>query len=176
MRKALYLMGILDDSDTDWLTDHGKRQFAPQGTILIHEGQPIDSLYVILDGQFDVMAGPQSVATLYAGEVVGEISFVDSRPPTATVTAAKDSVVLALPREKLLAKMDRDQKFAANFYKGIATYLADRLRVTTGRLGYGKTDQDRGDVDEMDDDMMDTMSLAAVRFDKMLKKLQGEEV
>jgi CRP/FNR family cyclic AMP-dependent transcriptional regulator len=175
MRKALYLMGILDDSDTEWLTDHGSRQFVSKGTTLIDEGQPIDSLYIILDGQFSVMSGQQSVATLYAGEVVGEISFVDSRPPLATVIAMKNSVVLSLPRDKLLAKFERDNKFAANFYRGIATYLADRLRVTTGRLGYGRPDQDQGDVDELDDDLMDTVSLAALRFDRMLKKLQSED-
>lgn len=175
MRKALYLMGILDDSDTEWLTDHGSRQFVPNGTTLINEGRQIESLFIILDGQFGVMSGQQSVATLYAGEVVGEISFVDSRPPLATVIAMKDSIVLALPRDKLLAKFERDTKFAANFYHGIATYLADRLRVTTGRLGYGRTDQDDGDVDELDSDLMDTLSLAALRFDRMLKKLQSED-
>jgi CRP/FNR family cyclic AMP-dependent transcriptional regulator len=174
MRKALYLMGILDDSDTEWLTKHGTRQFVASQSVLIHEGKPINSLYIILDGQFTVHAGTQQIAALYSGEVVGEISFVDSRPPLATVTASKDSFVLAVTRETLAVKMDRDPKFAANFYRGIATYLADRLRVTTGRLGFGKADQDRDQNDELDDDLMDTMSLAAVRFDRMLKTLQGE--
>jgi CRP/FNR family cyclic AMP-dependent transcriptional regulator len=173
MRKALYLMGILDDSDTEWLTDNGTRILVKYKTGLIYEGKPISSLYIVLDGQFAVYAGRQLLATLNAGEVLGEISFVDSRPPLATVIALKDSYVLELPREKLLAKMGRDQKFAANFYRGIATYLADRLRVTTGRLGYGKADQDVEEVDEINDDLMDTLSLAAVRFDKMLKRLGG---
>jgi CRP/FNR family cyclic AMP-dependent transcriptional regulator len=174
MRKALYLMGILEDSDTEWLTEHGKRQFIANQAVLIHEGKPMNSLYIILDGQFVVHTGAQQIAVLYAGEVVGEISFVDSRPPLATVTATKDSFVLSVSRETLQTKMDRDPKFAANFYRGIATYLADRLRVTTGRLGFGSADQDRDQKDELDDDLMDTLSLAALRFDRMLKRLQSE--
>ena len=177
MRKALYLMGILDDSDTEWLTQNGNREYVPEKAALINQGQPIESLFIILDGLFAVTAGEKQVATLQAGEVVGEISFVDSRPPSAAVSALKDSYVLALPRERLHEKMERDPKFAANFYRGIAVYLADRLRMTTSRLGYGNANQDNNnDADEIDDDLMDTLSLAAIRFDRMLKQVQNRQL
>lgn len=173
MRKALYLMGILDDQDTEWLSEYGTSQFVSAGTILIREGRPLDHLYVVLDGQFSVVSGSVQVATLYSGEVMGEISLVDSRPPNATVTAIQDCRVLAISHEHLEQKMGRDQKFAANFYRAIATFLADRLRVTTGRLGYGDSVQDLQPPDELSDEMMDTLALAAARFDKMLKRLSA---
>lgn len=44
-------------------------------------------------------------------------------------------IVLAISREKLGAKIQRDPSFGLRFYKAIAFFLADRLRTTTGRLG-----------------------------------------
>jgi len=38
------------------------------------------------------------VAQLMSGEVIGEMSFVDSYPPSASVQALERSAVLAVPR------------------------------------------------------------------------------
>jgi CRP/FNR family cyclic AMP-dependent transcriptional regulator len=174
MRKVLYVMGILDDSDLEWLASNGRRLTIAQGHALIREGEPVDALFIVLDGGLDVTSGGKWVATLLSGEIVGEISFVDSRPPSATVSASRSSTVLAIPREKLNARLNSDPSFAARFYRAVATFLADRLRMTTARFGYGSAAQDAkppDDADEIDLDMMDSASLAAVRFDRLLKRL-----
>jgi CRP/FNR family transcriptional regulator, cyclic AMP receptor protein len=174
MRKALYVMGILDDEDVEWIASHGRRLGVEKDQVLIREGHPVDALFILLDGSLKVTTGGAQVATLLSGEIVGEISFVDSRPPSATVAAAQYSHVLAVPREMLHAKIETDVWFASRFFRSLATFLADRLRTTTGRLGYGNASQDnRQDGDEIALDTMDSLSLAAVRFDKLLKRLQG---
>jgi hypothetical protein len=89
------------------------------------------------------------------------------------VSAALDSYVLAIPRDMLRAKIATDPWFSSRFFQALATFLADRLRTTTGRLGYGKASQDENLGDEIDLEMMDSVSLAAIRFDKLLKRLQG---
>jgi CRP/FNR family transcriptional regulator, cyclic AMP receptor protein len=78
----------------------------------------------------------QEVARLGAGEVIGEIGFVDSAPPSATVTAAGSAAVLALSNTLLQQHLTSDAAFAARFYRALAIFLADRLRATTRRLGY----------------------------------------
>ena len=178
MRKALYVMGILDDSDVEWLAANGRRSTVAKGHTLIREGEPVDALFIVLEGGFDVTAGGKTVASLLSGEIVGEISFVDSRPPGATVAASRSSTILAIPRKTLSARLDTDPWFASRFYRALATFLADRLRMTTSRLGYGNAAQDNAqdkkevrDEDEMDLDMMDSVALAAVRFDHLLKRL-----
>ncbi len=174
MRKALYVMGILDDEDAEWLASRGRRLGVQKGEVLIREGEPVDALFILLDGSLDVTAGGKQVATLLAGEIVGEISFVDSNPPSATVTAAQYSHVLAIPRDVLRARLATDAWFASRFFRALAMFLADRLRATTARLGSGTANHNvNRDHDEIDLDMMDSVSLAAVRFDKMLKRLQG---
>ena len=176
MRKALYLLGVLDDVDIEWLATHGTVRHLSPGTLLIEERKPIDSLYIVLDGHLSVMVGGRDgthIANLYAGEVVGEISFVDSRPPSASVIAVRDSQVLALSRLELSVKLGKDHAFAERFYLSIAKFLADRLWVTVGRFGYGSAQQDT-DIDEMEDAFADEVSLAAVRFDKLLKRVCGD--
>src|ERR1019366_7945685 len=149
MRKAMYLMGALEDSDIEWLAANGTALRLPQGQVLAREGQPFDSLCGLGDGQLAGLggqlggqAGGRYLATLLAGEVVGEISFVDSRPPLATATALDAARVLAVRREVLQTKLASDSRFAANFYRALATFLADRLRATTTRMGYGPPEQD----------------------------------
>jgi CRP/FNR family transcriptional regulator, cyclic AMP receptor protein len=100
---------------------------------------------------------------------------VDSRPPLATVTALDAARVLVVPRDILQQKLESDPKFASNFYRALAIFLADRLRTTTTRLGYGRPEQDAvGDsADELSDDLMETVSLGTRRFDNLLRQVRG---
>jgi CRP-like cAMP-binding protein len=176
MRKALHILGTLEDADVDWMARQGDVQHILAGSVLIEELKPIDHLFIVLDGEFSVRIGGikgTEVARLLSGEVLGEISFVDTRPPSASVIAVQGSYVLALRRDMLTAKLERDGPFAARFYHAIAKFLADRLSMTTGRLGYGNPQQD-ADVDQIDDEAMEGVSMAAVRFDQLLRQLRGD--
>jgi CRP-like cAMP-binding protein len=171
----MYLMGALEDSDIDWLAVNGTALRLSRGQALVREGEPIDSLFVVLDGQLSVQAGRTNLATLLAGEVVGEISFVDSRPPLATVTALDTARILAVRRDLLQTKLAADPRFAANFYRALAIFLADRLRTTTTRMGYGPPEQDAvvEEGDELGDDLMETVSQGARRFDNLLRRVRN---
>jgi len=167
------MLGILDDVDIDWMVQNGAVRRVRAGTVLIEEKKPIDSLYILLEGQMSVSVGGTHIANLFPGEIIGEISFVDPRPPSASVTALQDLEVLALSRESLTKKLAKDHGFAERFYRSIATFLADRLWVTVGRLGYGSGYQD-SDVDEVHESFFDNISLAAARFDKLVKHLRSD--
>jgi len=173
MRKALYILGILDDGDASWLATTGNARAIPAGTVIIHQGIPVDSVFILLDGQLEVYSGNVSIARLLAGEIVGEISFVDSRPPSASVKATVDSQVLAVPKNALRAKLRKDLGFAARFYLSLATFLADRLRLadahlTTGAIG---VEGEEEDLDELPADMLENIALASARFDMIVKRL-----
>lgn len=173
MRKALYFMGVLDDLDLQWMVENGTKRFIQIGTRLVTEGLPIDSLYIVLEGGLavSVKGHREAVANLRSGEIVGEISFVDARPPLASVTATQNSHVLEISRTKLHRKLQTDLPFAARFYHAVALFLVDRLRITSGRLGYGNPQQDDGALDELDDSLMDNASMGALRFDGLLQQL-----
>lgn len=180
MRKALYLLGQLSDPDVEWMIAEGAREYIPSGTVLIREGQPIGTVYVLLDGTLEVSgsgAGGAAPIRLGCGEIVGEMSFIDARPPSATVTAAADSVVLAIQRPALASKLAGDAEFAARFYHSLAVFLSHRLRDTVRRLGYGKGQPLREDVeyeDELDANTLNSIHLAGSRFDRVRQRLLAE--
>lgn len=180
MRKVLYILGQLDDQDVEWMIGAGTRQYLAAGQVLIREGQPIDALYIVLDGVLSIAAaalGGREVARLSSGEIVGEMSFVDARPPSATVTALQNTVVFTLNRQQLSIKLERDTGFAARFYRAVAVFLSDRLRNTVSRLGYGDIEELDATVEarnELDFGVLDNIHLAGARFERMLKRLGAE--
>jgi CRP/FNR family transcriptional regulator, cyclic AMP receptor protein len=175
MRKVLFLFGQLSDEDVEWMLATGRRQPVPRGAVLIRQGVPIDALFILLEGRLAVLLGRQEreIARLNAGEIVGEMSFVDARPPSATVKALEDSTVFALSRLNLAAKLASDLGFAARFYKALAIYLSTTVRERHRALGYG-TDlppEEQDDPDELDPSVLDGIYLAGERFDRMIKRL-----
>lgn len=169
-------MGILNDTDVQWLASKGSKMLFDAGSVLITQGTPVQHLFIVLDGRLSVEVNKMQVATFMTGEVIGEISFVDSRPPLASVVAQVPTIVLGVDKALLKKKLEADGQFGSRFYRAIALFLADRLRTTTGRLGYtpanGNEEAVGDDPDELDADFMQVVSMANVRFDFLIRSVK----
>jgi CRP/FNR family transcriptional regulator, cyclic AMP receptor protein len=177
MRKVLYIFGLLTDADIAWIARTGTRRRVNNGEVLIREGLPAESVIVLLQGEFVVTAqAVGDIARLGAGEIVGEMSFVDSAPPSATVLAASDGLALFIDKAAMMQKLEADVAFGCRFYRALAVFLADRLRSSVRRMGYGSEDLGAEPIakDELDDGILDNVSMAGERFDRMLKMLVAE--
>ena len=177
MRKVLYIFGLLTEADIDWLARVGVRRRVKDGEILIEQGRSIDSIILLLEGRLSVAVKDVGiVAWRGVGEIVGEMSMVDSAPPAATVAAEGECLILSLDKNILLQKLASDAPFGCRFYKALAVFLADRLREVEYRSG-GNDEQDLlADAilkDELDAGILDNVSMAGDRFDRMLKVLTG---
>ena len=176
MRKVLFLFGQLNDDDVEWMTTAGRKRFVVGGEVLIRQGVPVDALSILLEGRLAVLLGAQEreIARLSAGEIVGEMSFVDARPPSATVKALEDSTVLALSKTLLTDKLARDMGFAARFFRALAIYLSTTVRERHRMLGYGEgvaPGEMEDDADELDPNVLDGVYIAGERFDRMVKRV-----
>jgi CRP/FNR family cyclic AMP-dependent transcriptional regulator len=172
MRKVLYILTKLSDDDVEWLATAGERQWLEIGTILIRQGEPIEALIFVLDGQVSVsIAGIGEVARLGSGEILGEMSLVDESPPSATVTVVAPTQILAIDKERLVGRLETNAAFAARFYRAIAMFLSIRMRSTVQRLGYGNAPAST--EEELDLALLDTVHIAGARFDRMIKQLLG---
>ena len=96
------------------------------GQVLFREAEPGSSLFLILDGSLEVRRKEQLIATLYPGEVVGELSVLDSQPRSADVVARGEVRTLILAGQDLLALMDRRPALARSFISMLSTRLRRR--------------------------------------------------
>lgn len=175
MQRALFILGILEDEDVDWLISVGQRRELSPGAVLIHEGQHNDFIYFILDGSLEVSIATlqdQSIAELLGGEVVGEMSFVDGYPPSATVSAKQRSIVLAIDCALLRQKLLQDVWFSARFYRALAILLSSRMRSTVKHLQGEHWQPITLDHPSSHEDMKAMLTLGKIRFDWMLKRLR----
>jgi CRP-like cAMP-binding protein len=170
MRKVLYILGHLNDEDVEWMARAGRR-LAAAGRELIRQNEPSNELFFVLEGEVTVtVAGLGEVARLGPGEVVGEMELVDSAPPSATVVGGPGCVVLSLDRESLGLRLRQMGGFAARFYKALAIFLADRLRAMEDRRS-GRVGPETIAEDELDDAVLDQVSVAGARFAHIMKQL-----
>ncbi len=138
----------------------------------------MDAVFILLEGKLAVWLrsrrGPErEIARLNAGEIVGEMSFVDARPPSATVKALEESTVFALSKAILTRKLAADSGFAARFYRALAIYLSTTVRERHRDLGPGGEGdaEEEDDADELDPNVLDGVYLAGERFDRMVKRV-----
>ncbi|MCU1237179.1 MAG: putative transcriptional regulator, Crp/Fnr family [Candidatus Solibacter sp.] len=170
MRKALHFLSILNDSDIDWLIAAGTRREVAAGVNLIEQGRPVDCVYLVIDGAFSVRSAGREANRLFSGEFAGEISFIDSAPPAATVHAMEHGFVLAIPRRRLNARIAEDAAFGSRFYHALCMFLAERLRKSLESHSGGATPDLSEDLSIED---MDGIGIAGARFDWIQQRLRS---
>ncbi len=81
-----------------------KHTFAP-GAVVFREGTIGDTAYIVERGSLDVtvtrLGETIKLATLGAGEIVGEMALIDDLPRSATVTAMTETSVMVIRREQI---------------------------------------------------------------------------
>ena len=172
MRNALFILARLTDGDIEFLLAQGKNTLLPPGARLVTQGVPGEFLDIIVDGSFEVRSGANEstvLRRLFRGEIVGEVSFLDQRPPSASVLAVEPSRVLRVPKARVQARLDTDSAFAARFYQALGTMLAFRVRDLTEKQSHASS----GDEDALDLDMLESLDLAARRFEQHIARRLG---
>jgi CRP-like cAMP-binding protein len=97
----------LDDTVREQLLAKFSSELVPKGMTFIRDGQPNDSLWVIVSGTGLVSSGGASVAELAPGSAVGEMSLVSGAPAGADVTALEPLVLLKLAKKDFDAVVKR---------------------------------------------------------------------
>ena len=90
------LFAGLDKHDLDAIERISAEQDVEPGAVLIHEGEPGRSFYVLLEGEAEVSRDERVVNRLGAGDFFGEISLLSDRPTTASVAASGPARVVAI--------------------------------------------------------------------------------
>lgn len=97
-----------------------------EGDEIFHEGDPGDSLYLVIEGRVRVHRGGSEVAVLGERQVFGEMALLDSEPRSASVLAITDLTLLKIARDDFTEILAEKAEIA----QGIIKVLTRRLRNT----------------------------------------------
>src|ERR671911_409360 len=94
------LLADLSQEDLEHLYKMAETVSIPAGELVLREGDPGDSLYVVLDGELEVTKrhGSQDVllAVYKAGQFFGEMALLEQAPRSASVRTLRESRLLLI--------------------------------------------------------------------------------
>jgi CRP/FNR family cyclic AMP-dependent transcriptional regulator len=102
----------------------------PAGQVLFTQGDTAEQMYVVIDGEIEVVVNGTPVATASHGETLGEMALIDNATRSATAVAKTPARVVPIDRRRLLYMVSETPGFALQ----LLGVLADRLRANNDRL------------------------------------------
>lgn len=106
----------------------------PEGDSVVREGMPATEIYIILDGEVEIVLNAEheaiSLAILGPGNCIGEASVIGVQSHSASAIVKKDARLLLLSRNTLLSILQDDKGMFSLLILNIARELARRLRHT----------------------------------------------
>jgi cAMP-dependent protein kinase regulator len=130
------LFEVLNDTEREALVHEMELESHEEGSVIISEGEPGTSMYVISSGEVKVFTrntnktGSVYLAKLGEGDFFGEVSVLTGKPRTATITASRPTELLRLDKEKLdnaLAKHPGVRKVLDEFYRKRAEHTVEAM-------------------------------------------------
>lgn len=139
MDKAKLTEALREHPLTKSLPDRRLERFAKAGDYevyrdaeaIVTEGMPADAVYLILDGRAAVTrkeAGDRRLAELGGGEILGEMSLVETAARSATVLAVGECRVFRLPNQEIMRLAEEDPRCMNRILVAIIRTLSNRLR------------------------------------------------
>lgn len=139
---AATLAELIEDREAaEKIAGYCERTTVPAGTRLVEQGTPAADIFFIEAGHGSVevagMAGaPVHVATVDAGDIVGEIGFYVGDKRSASVVARDDMVVWRLSRDAVEQLQREASDIALRFHQGMAALLSRRLARTSRHVSF----------------------------------------
>ncbi len=127
------ILGALDDDDRAYLAQRSTKRKIGKGQIVFSEGDPSDSLFVLLSGRMKVVTyssdGAEFIVNkVVPGETIGEIGMLSEGPRSATVQATAPSVVITLAGSVVVDLIGQRPAVAT----ALLQRLSDMVRRMTG--------------------------------------------
>lgn len=133
--KAICMkLEYLNENDVKLMVSKAKPVTCTVGEKLIREGAPSPGFFMVRSGEVEVRRGETKLASLFAGDVCGEMSFLEGSNASASVVASKASTIEFLSVDELHGIFAAFPHLASRFYRSMALTLSRRLRVTSQQL------------------------------------------
>ena len=94
------------------------------GQVVFHKGDPGDKMYVVVEGEVDIVSDDKVIATLGSGEVFGEMALIDGNPRSASAVARTDCQIVPVDEDRFLFLVQNTPYFALELMR----VLVERIR------------------------------------------------
>ncbi|MEL7233545.1 MAG: cyclic nucleotide-binding domain-containing protein, partial [Chloroflexota bacterium] len=94
------------------------------GGRLFEQGDPGNTMYIIVRGQVRIMHGTVEIASLGEGEAIGEVALLDQKPRTAAAVAVTDVYLLSIDGDAFFGTISAH----VEINRAIMKLLASRVR------------------------------------------------
>ena len=96
------------------------------GDIVFKEGEAGDQMYVVLEGEVDIIVHDKVVETVGVDNFLGEMALIDARPRSATAVAKTDCKLAPINQNRFKFLVQQTPHFALHLMKGMAERLRNR--------------------------------------------------
>ena len=129
------LFEVLGGEEREALVREMELEEHDEGSVIIAEGQPGSSMYVIARGEVKVYTRGSDGSSVYLaklgeGDFFGEVSVLTGEPRTATITASQPTQLLRLDKSKLdtaLSRYPGIRKVLDDFYRKRAKHTVEAM-------------------------------------------------
>ncbi len=134
--KSLAMFATFSQDELRMLAPMVTRRRATRGTAVMHEGDAIDALYIVISGRLKVTVGEADgketiLSILGPGEFFGEMGLIDDRPRSASVVAIEPCELLAVARRAFRKCLVEKPELAM----AVMRVLVKRLREADRKIG-----------------------------------------
>ncbi len=126
--QEVFLFRTLDQQNILRIVNSSTVVQCQPGEVVVHQGEPEISLYIILEGHFDIEVNRQKIATISRGNHFGEMALLTSHPRSATVRAATNGKVLQLAADDFHRFVQAHPQDGVRMVTALAQELSERLR------------------------------------------------
>lgn len=100
-------------------------EYFPAGQTVFNEGDPGDFMYVVQEGEVDIVINGRVIETVAAGGVVGELAMIDNSPRSATVVARTNVRLVAIDEKRFSFLV----QYTPNFANHVMQVMSQRIRI-----------------------------------------------
>ncbi len=139
-KRGLFAEHRLSSLEINFLTTLSKEERYEGGQAIFHEGEPAETMYVVLDGKVRISknipgAGEEALSFLERGAFFGEMALIEREARSATAVAHGGSaIVLGIPREVLRGLLDIKKVSSTRLLRLLCEILARRLNELDDKL------------------------------------------
>lgn len=106
-------------------------EFFSAGETVFNIGDEGHCMYVVQEGEVEVVANGRLIDTHGPGGVFGEMAIIDHSPRTATVIAKTDCKLVPLDEDKFMNHVHRTPFFALTMLRMLSERLRNQMQSAT---------------------------------------------